>query len=113
MAGTGTGTNPGTFDFTTNNTYTGGTTVGSGILQVANNTALGTGTVNVIGGASVVIPSALTAVTTPLALNGFGVAGGGALQANASGTWTSAISLPTHGLDLRRPDVHAEHRDRR
>ena len=95
VAGTGTGTNPGTFDFTTTNTYTGGTTVGSGILEVANNTALGTGTATVVGGASVVIPAAVTGITTPLALNGFGVAGGGALQANASGTWTSAISLPT------------------
>ena len=63
-----------------------------------------------IGGASVVIPTALTGVTRPLTLNGSGVAGNGALQALASGTWTGAIILDTPDLDLRRPDVHAEHR---
>ena len=53
FAGTGTGTNPGTWVVTAANTYTGPTTIGGGITQVENNTALGTsGAVTVVGGAS-------------------------------------------------------------
>ena len=76
-AGTGTGTNPGTWAFATANSYGGGTTIGSGVVQLLNNTGLGTTSSRdtVIGGASLVIPLASKALTVaqPLTLNGLGV----------------------------------------
>jgi autotransporter-associated beta strand protein len=93
----GPSTNPGTWILSTANTYTGITTVGSGILQLQNNTALGTtGRATIIGGGSLRLTgsSGLT-VSRPLTLNGSGVAGTGALldTATLSSTWSGAIAL--------------------
>ena len=106
-AGSGTTTTPGTagaagtFALTATNVYTGGTTIGSGIVQIGANQALGLPgsavKTTVVGGASLVIPSAgasALTVTTPLTLNGFGVASQGALVSNSnSNTWSGTIAL--------------------
>ena len=96
-AGTGTGTDPGTWAFATANSYSGGTTIGSGVVQLLNNTGLGTTSSRdtVIGGASLVIPSASKALTVaqPLTLNGLGVNSAGALVVASpmTSTWSGAI----------------------
>jgi fibronectin-binding autotransporter adhesin len=98
-AGTGTGTNPGTWAFKATNAYTGGTTIGSGIVRITANTALGasTGRDTVIGGASLVVPATADGLTIaqPLTLNGLGANEVGALSiANpTSNTWSGAITL--------------------
>ena len=76
------------------NTYTGGTTVNAGVLDVRNNTALGTGAVVVASGAALQVDGTGFAIPRALTLNGAGVAGGGALRNLANNnTWSGAITL--------------------
>ncbi|HUK22511.1 MAG TPA: autotransporter-associated beta strand repeat-containing protein [Gemmatimonadales bacterium] len=76
------------------NTYTGGTTVNGGVLDVRNNTALGTGAVVVASGAALQVDGTGFAIPRALTLNGTGVAGGGALRNLANNnTWSGAITL--------------------
>ena len=83
------------------NTYLGLTTVNAGILEVRNNTALGTvaaGTV-VINGASLRLATGITVGAEALTINGFGAAGTtGALTNVAGGTATygGAITAATN-----------------
>jgi fibronectin-binding autotransporter adhesin len=85
------------------NTYTGATTVSAGVLQVTNNSALGTtaGTTTVASGAAVQVSGTLTGVTDAITLNGTGVANGGALRNTANNnTWSGAITLGTGGARI-------------
>src|SRR5439155_5520538 len=77
------------------NTYSGATTVSAGVLQVANNAALGTtgAATNVADGATLQVDGGRT-VAEPLTL---GTASGtGATLESVSGanTWTGTIGLP-------------------
>jgi fibronectin-binding autotransporter adhesin len=78
------------------NTYTGATTVSAGVLNIQNNTALGTaaGATTVASGAALQVQSGITVTGEALTLNGTGIAADGALR-NVSGnnTWTGAITL--------------------
>ncbi len=79
-----------------NNTYTGGTTVSAGVLNLQSNTALGTtgsGT-TVASGAALELQNGITISGEALSLAGTGVGGNGALR-NISGnnTWTGAVTL--------------------
>jgi len=78
------------------NTYTGVTTIGAGIVDARNNTALGTtaGATIVSAGASLRINGAGLAIAEPLTLNGTGIANGGALRNLANNnTLSGAITL--------------------
>jgi autotransporter-associated beta strand protein len=85
------------------NTYSGGTTVNGGVLNLGVNSGLGTGAVTVSAGGELDLGGGLT-VSNPLTLNGTGVANAGALH-NTSGTdtWTGSVTLnssTTIGVDL-------------
>ena len=87
-SGTGTWTLSGT------NTYTGTTTINAGVLNIQNNSALGTtGAVTVASGATLQIQGGIT-VNKTLTLNGTGISNDGALR-NISGNniWSGAITL--------------------
>ena len=86
-AGSMTKSGAGTLIVTAANTYTGATTITSGVLNIQNATALGTtagGTI-VAAGAALQIQGGITVGAEALTLNGDGVAGTGALR-NISGT---------------------------
>ena len=89
-------TGAGTLTLSGANTYTGGTTISAGVLNIQNNTALGTsaGGVSVTAGAALQLQNNLTVTGEALTLNGAGVASDGALR-NISGnnTWTGAVTL--------------------
>ncbi len=72
------------------NTYTGGTTVSSGTLEITNGSALGTGGTTVVGG---VLDSA-NGITVPAA-NGALTLDGGTLEATGASdvTWDGAVTL--------------------
>ncbi|NNM96477.1 MAG: hypothetical protein HKL89_02580, partial [Candidatus Dormibacteraeota bacterium] len=78
------------------NNYTGTTTVAGGILQITNDTALGTGPVAVDSGATVQLASGI-GVANSLTLNGAGAATSGASAAlealSGSDAWNGAITL--------------------
>jgi len=78
------------------NTYTGATTVSNGVVNVQNNTALGTnaGATTVASGAALQVQGGLSGVGEAITLNGAGISSDGALR-NVSGnnTWTGAITL--------------------
>lgn len=78
------------------NTYTGVTTIGAGVVDVRNNTALGTvaGATTVSAGATLRINGTGLAIAEPLTLNGTGMAGGGALRNLANNnTVSGAVTL--------------------
>ena len=81
---------------TSANTYTGTTTVNAGVMNIQNNTALGTATLGttVNAGAALEVQGGLTAVAENITLNGTGVGGNGALR-NVAGanTLTGALTL--------------------
>ena len=89
-------TGTGTLTLTGANTYTGGTTISAGVLNIRNNSALGTtGTgTTVAAGAALQLQNNITVTGEPLTLNGTGIASDGALR-NISGnnTWTGAVTL--------------------
>ncbi len=83
----------------TANTYTGGTTISGGTLQIEKTTALGatSGAVSVASGATLALAGAgTTFAANALTLNGAGVGGDGALR-NAAGNnnWTGTVALAT------------------
>ena len=86
----------GTLTLTGANSYTGATSVGAGVLNIQNNTALGTsaGGASVVAGAALQLQNNITVTGEALSLNGTGVASDGALR-NISGnnTWTGAVTL--------------------
>ena len=89
-------TGAGTLTLTAANTYTGGTTITTGVLNIQNNSALGTagtGTTVAAGGA-LQLQNNITVTGEALTLNGTGIASDGALR-NISGnnTWTGAVTL--------------------
>ncbi len=78
------------------NTYTGATTISAGVLNIQNNSALGTNAAgaSVTSGAALQMQGGITESGEALTLNGTGIATDGALR-NISGnnTWTGAITL--------------------
>jgi autotransporter-associated beta strand protein len=79
------------------NTYTGGTNVYQGVLNIQNNNALGAGngaTTNVTDGAQLQLQGGITVTDEGLTLSGTGIAGTGALM-NVSGnnTWDGVITM--------------------
>jgi len=78
------------------NTYTGVTTIGAGVVDARNNTALGTvaGATTVSAGATLRINGTGLAIAEPITLNGMGMAGGGALRNLANNnTVSGAVTL--------------------
>jgi autotransporter-associated beta strand protein len=100
-AGGLTAATPGTLTLTGANTYSGATTVSTGVLNIQNASALGTtaaGT-TVNSGAALQIQGGITTAAEALTLNGTGVSSDGALR-NISGTNTYA-GLVTLGAAAR------------
>ncbi len=89
-------TGTGTLTLSGANTYTGGTTISAGVVNIQNNSALGTtGTgTTVAAGAALQLQNNITVTGEPLTLNGTGISNDGALR-NLSGnnTWTGAVTL--------------------
>jgi autotransporter-associated beta strand protein len=85
----------GTLTLTGNNSYTGGTTINSGIVSPTTNaTALGTGAVTVNSGGTLQL--GVSNVSNALNLNGLGFGGNGALTATAGLLFVGAISLQSN-----------------
>ncbi len=89
--------NGGTLTISGANTYTGATTVKTGMLNIRNNAALGDvadGT-SVTSGASLELQGGIT-VNEPLTINGSGISSSGALRSvSGTNTWGGTISVPT------------------
>src|SRR4029079_3334128 len=85
----------GTLTMAASGTYTGGTTLSAGILDVQNSSALGTGAVAETSGAVIQVDgSGLNIANAITNLNGTGISNGGALINLAnSNTWSGAITL--------------------
>ncbi len=85
----------GKLTLTASNTYTGLTTISSGVLNIQKATALGAtnGGTTLTAGATLQLQGGITVTDEDLALRGFGYSAGGALQ-NVSGdnTWTKTIT---------------------
>jgi len=98
IGGTGTLTQngSGTLALNTSNSYTGATTINTGIIRASNATALGTtaGGVTVASGAALELIGGITIGAEALNLSGTGISTGGALR-NISGdnTYQGAITL--------------------
>jgi fibronectin-binding autotransporter adhesin len=87
----------GTLTLSGANTYTGGATVSSGIVNIQNNSGLGTGAASVTSGATLEVQGGLTNVANAITLNGTGAPGAfgspyGALD-NVSGANTVSGSI--------------------
>ena len=78
-----------------NNSYTGATTVGVGVIRATHANAFGTtgGGVSVSTGAAVELSGGVTIGAEALTLNGAGISDGGALRSvSGNNTWQGAIS---------------------
>jgi autotransporter-associated beta strand protein len=95
-------TNAGTFVLTDANTYSGGTSIGAGTLQVGNATALGSGAVSVTSGAALDLNGTTMTSTGGLTLNGTGVSNGGALTNSSStaATYAGLAALGSSGVSI-------------
>ncbi|MFZ9508872.1 MAG: beta strand repeat-containing protein, partial [Burkholderiaceae bacterium] len=93
--GTLTKAGSGTLTLTGTNTYTGGTTVGSGAVEAGNATAFGTGAISVSSGAALDLNGQTMTSTGTLTLNGSGVSNSGALyNSNATkATYAGLVAL--------------------
>jgi autotransporter-associated beta strand protein len=94
--GTLTKSGTGTFTLSSAGSYTGATAINAGVVDVQNNTSLGTttGTTTVASGAAVQIDGNGLTIAEAITLNGSGVSGGGALRNLANdNAWTGAITL--------------------
>ncbi len=74
------------------NTYSGGTTINAGILNIQNSSALGSGPVLITSGAQLQIEGGIT-VANSLTLNGIGAGTGALLNILDSNTYSGAITL--------------------
>ncbi len=92
---TGTG---GTLFLTQANTYDGGTSIQSGVIQIQNTTALGTGAVAVTNGAALNLSGGISPANT-LSIAGSGVGGNGAIR-SVAGT-NSVTGAITQAADSR------------
>jgi autotransporter-associated beta strand protein len=94
-------TGTGTLSLTNANTYSGGTTINSGVLEAQNNSALGTGDVTVGSGTSLQLSGAIQ-VNNNITISGTGAGGAGAIfstdaQSNyIGGTVTLADDASVH-----------------
>lgn len=82
------------------NTYTGATTVSAGVLNIQNNSALGTtaGGVTVASGAALELQAGLTIGAEALTLSGDGISGGGGLRSlGGTTTWGGTITFSGAG----------------
>ncbi|MGD0745189.1 MAG: autotransporter-associated beta strand repeat-containing protein, partial [Verrucomicrobiota bacterium] len=104
VAGTLTYDGSGTLTLNYANTYTGLSTVSAGIVDVQNNTGLGTtaGATTVASGAAVQVDGNGLSIGEPLnTLIGTGISSGGALRNLANNnTWSGAITLGTGGARI-------------
>ncbi len=87
----------GTFTLAGSNTYTGATTVSSGVLQVDVNNALGTAAAGttVEDGAALVLNGVTYTTPEGLTINGTGILGGGALVNVGTSTYAGTITADT------------------
>ena len=86
----------GTLTLSGNNTYTGLTTVGTGVLNIQHSSALGTtaGATTVSSGAALQIQGGITFGAESLTLSGTGISSNGALRSlSGNNTWQGAITL--------------------
>ena len=104
---TGTGTltkdGAGTLTLSGANTYTGATTVSAGVLNIQNNTALGTvaGGVTLTSGAALQLQGGITVGAETLSLDGSGISGDGALRnISGSNSWAGAITISNNGARI-------------
>ena len=85
------------------NTYSGATTVTTGVLNIQNNTALGTtaGATSVTSGAALQVQGGLSAVAENLTLNGTGVSNDGALRSiSGANTLSGTVALGSTGVRI-------------
>lgn len=85
-------TGTGTLVLASASTYTGGTTLSSGILNIQNSSALGSGSASVTSGAQLKVQGGIT-VSNALTLNGAGGGTGALLNVSGSNTYSGAITL--------------------
>ncbi len=87
--------NTGTVTIFSANTYSGGTAINAGVVDVQNNAALGTGAASVAAtGAALQVDGSGLNISNALTLNGTGISNAGALHNLANNnTWSGPISL--------------------
>ncbi len=95
-------TNTGVLALTGASTYSGGTSIGAGTLQVGNATALGSGAVSVTSGAALDLNGTTMTSTGGLTLNGTGISNGGALTNSSStaATYAGLAALGSSGVSI-------------
>ena len=90
----------------TPNTFTGGSAINAGVVNVQNATALGAGAVSVSSGAALEVQGGITLASVPLALSGTGTGSGASRKhpQNATNTYASGVTLAANsaiGVDAR------------
>lgn len=90
----------GTVSLMTANTYSGATAVNGGILNVRNNTSLGTSSVSVASGATLQLQDGIT-VSNALTLNGLGMGSNGSLRSiSGVNEYSGNITLSTNAVRI-------------